>query len=66
MVKIWYTTIAGGTCSLIEANVGANSSKYVRSSRKIIHRIVKQILRRPDGMATFIHCTIALVMESEP
>lgn len=51
--------IAGGTSTLIEANTGANSSKYVRSSRKILRRIVKQTLRRPDGMATLLSGSFA-------
>ena len=54
MVKIWYTMIAGGASTLIEANTGSNAAKYVRSSRRILRRIVKKKFRRPSGMATLL------------
>ena len=53
MSKILYSLIAGVDTPLIEANLGA-SSKYVRASSKILEKISRNELRRPDGMATLL------------
>lgn len=59
MAKILYSLIAGGETPLIEANLGASSNKYVRACRKILKKISRNELRRPDGMATLLSGSFA-------
>eukprot|EP01083_Nonionella_stella_P148509 470205_1 len=59
MAKILYSLIAGVDTPLIEANLGASSNKYVRACRKILKKISRNELRRPDGMATLLSGSFA-------
>ena len=59
MAKILYSLIAGGDTPLIEANLGSSSNKYVRACRKILKKISRNELRRPDGMATLLSGSFA-------
>ena len=59
MAKILYSLIAGGDTALIEANLGSSSNKYVRACRKILKKISRNELRRPDGMATLLSGSFA-------
>eukprot|EP01084_Bolivina_argentea_P217855 369811_1 len=59
MAKLLYSLIAGGGTPLIEANLGSGSNKYVRACRKILKKIARNELRRPDGMATLLSGSFA-------
>ena len=54
MAQIQYSLVATADTLLIEANVGSSSAKYVRACRKILKKISRGELRRPDGMATLL------------
>ena len=59
MAKILYSLIAGGDTPLIEANLQSSTNKYVKACRKILKKIARNELRRPDGMATLLSGSFA-------
>jgi len=64
MTNILYSLISSGTgkCILIETNnnnVTPDQSKYVKSARKVLNKIQKGEVKRPNGLATLLHSSYA-------